>query len=268
MSMKSFSSIIALGIALAVLPAASFAAQDEIVAKVNGKAITRAQLDFFAEELGERLNQVPAPQRDAILIEQMIARHLIAQDAEKLKLNETKEYELRQQSYRLRALQQVYLKKVIEAKIGEAELRKTYQEGLAKITPEVEVRARHILVKTEDEANAILKELEGGADFAELAKTKSTGPSGAKGGDLGYFGKGQMVPSFAEAAFALEAGGLSKPVKTRFGWHVIKVEDKREKAVPTFEQIRESMRLALIRNYATDAVKKLRDEAKIEIIAK
>jgi len=268
MNIKTLCASAALGVALMSLPVSGFAAQDEIVAKVNGTAITRSQLDFFASELGDRLNQVPAEQRDKILIEQMIARHLIAQAASKLKLEKTKEFQSRQDFYRLRALQEVYLNKVIDASITEAALKKTYQEGLAKIDPEVEIRARHILVKTEDEAKAISKELDGGADFIELAKTKSIGPSNVKGGDLGYFGKGQMVPPFAEAAFALKAGEISKPVKTRFGWHLIKVEDVREKAPPTFEDIRDSMRLALLRSQAIDTVKKLRDKAKIEIVKK
>ena len=268
MSMRTLFSSAALGVVLLSGSTPGFAAEDEIVAKVNGTPITRSQLDFFASELGDRLNRVPAAQRDSILIEQMIARHLIAQAASKLKLEKTKEFQSRQSFYRLRALQEVYLNKVIEATITEAALRKTYQEGLAKIKPEVEIRARHILVKTEDEAKALSKELSGGADFAELAKTKSIGPSNVKGGDLGYFGKGQMVPAFSDAAFALKAGEISKPVKTRFGWHLIKIEDVREKTPPTFEAIRESMRLALLRSQAIDTVKKLRKKAKIEIVKK
>jgi peptidyl-prolyl cis-trans isomerase C len=268
MSIKALCASLAVGVALLSAPGSSFAAGDEIVAKVNGTAITRSQLDFFASELGDRLNRVPVQQRDAILIEQMIARHLIAQAASKLKLEKTREFKSRQDFYRLRALQEVYLNKVIDATITEAALKKTYQEGLARIEPEQEIRARHILVKTEDEAKAISKELESGADFVELAKKKSIGPSNVKGGDLGYFDKSQMVPAFAEAAFALKAGEVSKPVKTRFGWHVIKVEDVRVKPAPTFEDIRESMRLALLRNQAIDTVKKLREKAKIEIVKK
>lgn len=254
--------------AFSSVPGSSFAAEEEIVAKVNGSPITRAQLEFFARELGDRLNRLPAQQRDKILIEQMIARHLVAQAAEKQNLDKTDDFKSRQAFYRLRALQEVYLKEVIEAKITEAALKKTYAEGVAKIDPEVEIHARHILVKTEDEAKAILKDLEGGADFIEQAKAKSTGPSGSKGGDLGYFGKKQMVPAFAKAAFDLKAGEISKPVKTQFGWHLIKVEDIRNKPAPTFEEMSESIRLALLRNRATDAVKKLRETAKVEIMKK
>ena len=268
MSIKTLCACLALGATLVSGAASGFAAEEEIVAKVNGAPINRAELGYFANELGDRLNRVPAKNRDKILIEQMIARQLIAQAAVKQNLDKTQEFKTRQEYYRLRALQEVYLNQVIEAKITEDTLKKTYREGLAKIKPEMEVHARHILVKTEKEAKAISKELEDGADFVELAKKKSIGPSNVKGGDLGYFGKGQMVPAFADVAFALKAGEVSKPVKTRFGWHVIKVEDIRKKAPPTFKDIRESMRLALLRNQAIDTVKKLRETAKIEIIKK
>lgn len=207
MSFKTLSAGLAVGIALLSVPVSGFAAEDEIVAKVNGAAVTRSQLDQFAAELGDRLNRVPAENRDKILIEQMIARHLIAQAAEKQKFDASEQFKSLQKYYRLRALQEIYLKQVIETQVTEAALKKMYQEGLAKVKPDVEIHARHILVKTEEEANVIHKNLEGGADFAELAKTKSIGPSNVKGGDLGYFGKGQMVPAFAEAAFALKAGG-------------------------------------------------------------
>jgi len=268
MSIKTLCASLALGVVLLGAPNTAFAAEDEVVAKVNGAAITRAELDYFASELGERIDQVPAEARDNILIEQMIARQLIAQAAEKQKLDQSEEFRSRQSYYRLRALQEVYLSQVIEASITDAALKKTYEEGLAKLEPEFDVHARHILVKTEKEAKAILKELQGGADFIEMAKTKSIGPSNVKGGDLGYFDQGQMVPAFAKAAFALKAGELSPPVKTRFGWHLIKVEDVRKKPAPTFEALRDSMRLALLRNQAIDTVKKLREQAKIEIIKK
>ncbi len=135
------------------------------------------------------------------------------------------------------------------------------------VSPEKQLKARHILVKTEDEAKEIIKELEGGADFAELAKAKSTGPSGTKGGDLGTFGKGQMVPEFEAAAFALEVGEFSKePVKTQFGFHVIKVEDKLDQPLPTFEEAREQLRQLLLTEAYADAVKTGRDKVGVDIL--
>jgi peptidyl-prolyl cis-trans isomerase C len=127
-----------------------------------------------------------------------------------------------------------------------------------------EVRARHILVETEEEAKAILEQIKGGADFATLAKEKSKDPGGADGGDLGYFSKDQMVPEFAEVAFKMYPGQISNPVKTQFGWHIIKVEDKRAKPVPSFEQVRDRVEAFIIRKAQTEMIAKLRQGAKIE----
>ncbi|NJO38685.1 MAG: hypothetical protein HC871_15110, partial [Rhizobiales bacterium] len=121
-----------------------------------------------------------------------------------------------------------------------------------------EVRARHILLASEDDAKAVIAELEGGADFSELAKEKSTGPSGPQGGDLGYFKKGQMVPEFGDAAFAMDVGSTSAaPVKTQFGFHVIKVEDKR-KVEPSFEETEPQIRQEVARAIVTALVEDLR----------
>jgi peptidyl-prolyl cis-trans isomerase C len=127
------------------------------------------------------------------------------------------------------------------------------------------VHARHILVATEDEAKAVLADLKKGADFATLAKEKSKDPSGkTNGGDLGYFTKEQMVPEFAETAFKLPKGQLSEPVKTQFGWHIIKVEDKRTKPVPTYEQVKPQLEQYVMRNAQAEILTKLRADAKIE----
>ena len=129
--------------------------------------------------------------------------------------------------------------------------RKVYDEAVKQVKNEEEVHARHILVPTEDEAKAILAQLKGGADFATLAKEKSKDPGAAEGGDLGYFTKEQMVPEFSEVAFKLGKGQLSDPVKTQFGWHIIKVEDKRTRPTPTFEQVKPQ-----IENYVAHARKR------------
>src|SRR4029077_2971553 len=129
---------------------------------------------------------------------------------------------------------------------------------------EEEVHARHILVPTEDEAKAILAQLKGGTDFATLAKEKSKDPGSAEGGDLGFFAKEQMVPEFAEVAFKLDKGQLSDPVKTQFGWHVIKVEDKRVKPAPTFEEVKGQIETYVTRRAQAELVTKLREGAKVE----
>src|SRR5208282_3431475 len=145
---------------------------------------------------------------------------------------------------------------------------KVYDEAVKQATNEQEVHARHILVATEDEAKAILAQLKNGADFATLAKEKSKDPGAAEGGDLGYFTKDQMVPDFAEVAFKLDKGQVSDPVKTQFGWHVIKVEDKRIKPTPTFDQVKGQIENYVAHRAQAQLVDNLRKSATIERLDK
>src|ERR1017187_8290722 len=143
-------------------------------------------------------------------------------------------------------------------------MKKVYEDASKQITGEQEVHARHILVETEDEAKAVEEELKKGADFAELAKKKSKDPGASDGGDLGFFTKDQMVPEFSTVAFALEPGKISDPVKSQFGWHVIKVEEKRSRKAPDFEQVKAQIETYVTRKAQADYVAKLRETAKVE----
>src|SRR5436305_4950527 len=129
---------------------------------------------------------------------------------------------------------------------------------------EQEVHARHILVETEDQAKKVTEDLKKGADFAELAKKESKDPGASDGGDLGFFTKEQMVPEFSTVAFALEPGKISDPVKTQFGWHIIKVEEKRTRKAPDFEQVKPQIETYVVRKAQADYVAKLREAAKVE----
>ena len=143
-------------------------------------------------------------------------------------------------------------------------MKKVYEEASKQISDEPEVHARHILVETEDEAKAVEEELKKGADFAELAKKKSKDPGASDGGDLGFFTKDQMVPEFSAVAFALEPGKISDPVKSQFGWHIIKVEEKRNRKAPDFEQVKGQIETYVTRKAQAEYVAKLREAAKIE----
>ena len=159
----------------------------------------------------------------------------------------------------------MYFKAEVIDKITDADVRTRYDKEIAATPPLNEIRARHILVKTEDEAKAIIKELDGGAKFEDIAKAKSTDGAASQGGDLGYFGPGQMVPDFEKQAFALDVGQYSKePVKTDFGFHVIKVEDKRAKQPPAFDDVKDQVREVLLREKYVEMVKAFRDELKVE----
>jgi peptidyl-prolyl cis-trans isomerase C len=151
-----------------------------------------------------------------------------------------------------------------KAAVTDAAMRKIYDEAGKQMAGEKEVRARHILVPTEDEAKAVVEELKKGTDFAELAKQKSKDSSAAQGGDLDYFTEDQMVPEFAGAAFKLEKGQVSAPVKTQFGWHVIKVEDKRDRQIPPFDKVKDQIESYLVRRTQAELVAKLRQGAKVD----
>src|SRR5262249_55464474 len=156
------------------------------------------------------------------------------------------------------------LQEETKAALTDEAMHQTYEDAIKSMGGQEEVRARHILVETEDEAKAILEEIKGGADFATLAKEKSKDPGGADGGDLGYFTKEQMVPQFAEVAFKMYPGQLSNPVKTQFGWHIIKLEDKRSKQPPEFDKVKDQIEAYLARKSQSEFISKLRQSAKIE----
>ena len=166
-----------------------------------------------------------------------------------------------------RALHSEVIEQEVVGKITDEEIRKRYDTEIANTPPVNEVHARHILVKTKEEADAIIKQLDGGAKFEDIAKEKSSDPgSGAQGGDLGWFGPGQMVPEFEKAAFALEPGAYTKePVQSQFGFHIIKVEDKRAKQPPAFDQVKEQFRSMLLRDKYFALVKSLRAAGKVDI---
>ena len=195
----------------------------------------------------------------------MIRTKILSAEARSSNLHETETYKRRAALIQDRLLEEALLQKMIADKITDDAIRARYKETVGSFPTSEEVRARHILVKTEAEADAIIKELAGGADFAKLAAEKSTGPSKTRGGDLDYFGKGQMVPPFEKAAFALAKGEFTKKaVKSPFGWHVIKVEDKRQSKPPSFEESREKIGQELSQKIAGDLVEELMAKAKIE----
>src|ERR1700733_6449517 len=163
-----------------------------------------------------------------------------------------------------KVLMEALLKRTGESALTDDAMHKVYDDAVKQMANEQEVHARHILVATEDEAKAILAQLKAGADFATLAKEKSKDPGAAQGGDLGYFTKDQMVPEFAEVAFKLDKGQISDPVKTEFGWHIIQVQDKRKREVPSFEQVKPQLETYVVRKAQADFVTKMRDSAKIE----
>jgi peptidyl-prolyl cis-trans isomerase C len=245
---------------------ASAAEPGATVAKVNGQDITNGELRFAEAEIGSELAGVPAESRRRVLVEYLIEAHLMAQAAEKAQLAGSPDFEARMRYYRMRALRDAFFETKVRDDVGEGAAKTLYEERVKSIPAQQEVRARHILVKTEDEAKKIGKELAGGADFAESAKKYSQDAGGEGGGDLGYFTRGQMVKPFEEAAFALDKGKVSAPVQSEFGWHLIKIEDKRDRQPPAFEEVKDQITASLIQQKLQSAVAEMREGAKIEIV--
>ena len=237
-----------------------------VVARVGEREITNADLDQALADMAQQFRSFPEAERRARALDSIIDIHVLAGEARKIGLDKQEALARRIDFLTERALHNAFFQTNIAPSVSDEDLRKRYDAEVAKTTPEQEVRARHILVKTEDEAKAIIAALDGGADFETLAKEKSTGPSGPQGGDLGYFQRGRMVPEFEKAAFAMEAGAYTKePVKTQFGFHVIKVEDKRDRPLPTFEQTKDRLRQLVLTERYAEAVQAGRTAANVEV---
>ncbi|MDB5521250.1 MAG: PpiC-type peptidyl-prolyl cis-trans isomerase [Tardiphaga sp.] len=244
----------------------SAVAQDAnpVLAKVNGSEIRQSDVAIAEEELAPSLAQMdPATKKDNVL-SFLIDMKIVAKAAEDKKIADRDDFKARLAFARNRLLMDNLLSVEGKAATNDEAMKKVYEEAAKQITGEQEVRARHILVETEAEAKAVEDELKKGVDFAELAKKKSKDPGAADGGDLGFFTKDQMVPEFSAVAFAMEPGKVSDPVKSQFGWHVIKVEEKRSRQAPDFAQVKPQIETYVTRKAQADYVTKLRAEAKVE----
>jgi peptidyl-prolyl cis-trans isomerase C len=219
--------------------------------------------------MGQQAQALPPEAQREQLVAYLADVILAAKAAEGRKVTDQKEFKSRLAFIRNKLLMETLLQDVGKAALTPDATKKVYEEAAKQMGGEQEVRARHILVPTEDEAKAILVEIKKGTDFSELARQKSKDPgAAAEGGDLGYFTKDQMVPEFSEVAFKLDKGQVSDPVKTQFGWHIIKVEDKRSKPIPTFDKVKDQVEAYVQRKAQAEYIGKLRESAKIERLDK
>jgi len=201
------------------------------------------------------------------LAEYLIDNELFAKAAEEAKISATPEYEQQMRYLKRRVLRELYFNKTLKDTIKEDEAKKVYTDRVAQLKPEEEIEARHILVDNEEKAKELRAKIVAGADFAQVAKENST-DTGSKnqGGVLGYFGHGQMVPEFEAAAFKLEKGQISEPVHTNFGWHIIKVDDRRKKEPPSYEAVKDTIMNSLVVRKAQDAATEMRGKAQVEYV--
>src|ERR1700744_3232399 len=253
-------------LAMALFAALPVRADDAnpVLAKVNGSEIRQSDMAIAEEELGPSLEKMDPASRQENLLAFLIDMKIVAKAAEDKKVADSDEFKRRLAFARNRLLMDQLLANEGKAATTDEAMKKVYDDAAKQIASEQEVRARHILVETEDEAKAIKAELDKGADFAELAKKKSKDPGASDGGDLGFFTKDQMVPEFSAVAFALEPGKISDPVKSQFGWHIIKVEEKRNRKPPDFDQVKSQIEAYVTRKAQAEYVAKLRESAKIE----
>lgn len=251
------------GSAMVLISTTLIAADDPIVATVNGADIKRSTLQLYTVEARQRQQQQPASS-DA-LIDDLINMQLLYQEAKQKNLDENPEYQKRINFIDVSLLSQVAMQDYIANNpIPEADLKKTYDEQIGKMTFE-ELKARHILTESETDAQSVIQQLDKGGDFAELAKTHSTGPSGPKGGDLGWFNPRQMVPEFSTAVMTLKNGEYTKsPVQTQYGWHVILREDRRDAPPPPFESVKPQINAMLEQQHIQKHILALREKAKIQ----
>ena len=244
-------------------------APDTVLARVDGTPITEADLAVAAEDPSLNLPGVPDDQKRDLLLGYLIDLRLAARAAAAAKLAQGPDFDRRLAYAREKILLDLYLEPEIEREVKRTvtpeAMRKLYDDTFSKAEPEAEVHARHILVESEDEAKKAYSRVKAGEDFAVVASELTKDPgSKASGGDLGFFTRDRMVPAFAEVAFKLEPGQVSEPVKSPFGWHVIKVEERRNKPAPTFDQVKDQIESYLTRKAQQEVVLRLRNDAKVE----
>jgi len=251
----------AIGVALALSSSLGHA---RVLARVDGAEITDDDVKVALEDIGPGLSQkIQGPEREQYVLDYLIDMKLVAKAAEKEKFGVTPDFARREAYYHDKLLMEAELGDVAsKAATDEAE-HKAYDEAAKAQPPEPEIHARHILVPTEEEAKAALARVKAGEDFAKVATELSKDPA-SEGGDLGWFTHDKMVPEFADAAFKLKPGEVSEPVKSQFGWHIIKVEETRMKTFPPFDQVKEQAARYVVQKAQSELITKLHDGVKIE----
>ena len=236
-----------------------------VVARVDGVELHLSDLEAAQHNLPPQAQKLPLDQIYPVLLDRLVVGALLTEAGRKEHLDQDPDVQDQLRRYEDRLIQEAYLNRAIKAAETEDRLRARYQTFSKEKAGREEVHAQHILLETEAEAKSVIAELDKGADFAVLAKKYSADRSADSGGDLGYFSRGDMVPAFADAAFALAPGQYTKtPIKTEFGWHVIKVEDRRIGKPPSFEEARDELKQAIAHEVIEAKLQELRAAAQIE----
>jgi peptidyl-prolyl cis-trans isomerase C len=240
--------------------------EDKTVAIVNGHEIKVSEVQMATDDILGQLPDLPPKMRYPFVVDYLVERHLLAQLAVKEGVADTEEYKRRLALYQAKALRDAYFFQKIRPQVTEEQIKAAYDAEAAKVSQTERVRARHILVATEKEALDIEARLAKGEKFEDLAKKYSLDGSKDYGGDLGYFTAPEMVPEFSKAAFALKVGEVSPPVKTDFGWHIIKLEDRQKASAQPYDQVKGAIRNVLLRKKVQQILESVRATSKVEII--
>lgn len=262
---RKIAALAALVVGLSVSGAAI--AQDKVLAKVDGQPVTEKDVAAASASLTQQLAQLPEDARKRAVLDRLIDMKIIAATATKAGLDQSESFKSRLDQLRMQLLVNEYVKAKVETAVTDEAIKARYEKDVKSFDPPEEMHARHILVKTEDEAKAIIADLAKGGDFAKIAETQSQDPGSAtQGGDLGFFSAGDMVPEFETAAKALKPGEVTKePVKSQFGFHVIKLEEKRKQPVPGLDQVKDQVKQALIGETFTKLLEDMKKGVKIDI---
>lgn len=245
--------------------AAEIVPGDPVVANVNGEEIKRSEVLLMISQLPPQLQQMPLEHLFPMALDNLVNNKLVIGKSSSANLTADEEVKKLMDEAQVQIIRNVYLERQVAAKMDDKALQKKYADLLQRLGEIDEVKARHILLETEEQAREALKKLDAGADFATVTKEMWPGAEQQNGGELGYFAKGDMVPEFAEAAFALGVNKYTKdPIKTQFGWHVIKVEDKRKRPQPEFEAVKPQLEQEVRQEILADLLKNWQKEAKVK----
>jgi peptidyl-prolyl cis-trans isomerase C len=237
---------------------------DPVVARVNGVELHRSDVEAAQRSLPEQVQQMPLEKIYPQLLDQMVTQQLIIQDGRKEKLQDDPDVKQRLAQLEDRAISEVWLKHAVDKAATDQRLHAEYDKYVKEHASE-QIKASHILVSTEAEAKAVIADLNKGGDFAAIAKKRSTDPGKDNGGDLGWFSREDMLPAFSDAAFALKKGEYTKtPVQTQFGWHIIKLEDRRTPAPPSFEDAKPELENGIMREVVGAKVKEMKAAANVQ----
>ena len=238
--------------------------ETKIVATVDGKPIFLSEIIGMAQRLPEQYRNMSLEAVYPSLLTRAIDSKLVTLEGRRAGFSKDPDVKKRLLDVEDQIISEIFLTKTIGSQVTEEALQKIYSETKSEMASGDQIKARHILLDSEEKALEIIKKLQAGGEFAKLASEYSTGPSAASGGDLGWFGEGQMVPEFSKAAFALNPGDIvTKPVKTQFGWHIILVEDRKVSAPPSFDEAKEQLASTMSQKLLKELIETLRTKAKI-----